>query len=363
MKPPALLGCVLATALLLGVGALVFWDDGLPVGGIPQSTPAGVVPIAVIGDSGSHSYQDHISFPAGSRERGGPLRSRTFQWTEVLQQLRGKEIDFGPWVTWGRPGLVALAREWIGLQGGRSPRKEDYLYNFANSGASCKNIMGTRWGQRYRQVPRLLALMDREPELWRRGLVVFAIGANDWGALLELQARDPSAPELGEAIRFCKDQITAAIDLIHASHPSTRILIVGIGNEADDPINADRFRSAADTANLRIALDRMNGELRRIAQADPKRIAFLDYQAWFVAHWGERGPNGEPDYKVVVLGPTIRIANTAGDEPSNALLSDHHAGLLFNALWAQALAQRLRDAFGLPLTPISDDEIRGLVSP
>jgi hypothetical protein len=353
----------MATAIVVGVGVLMLWRDGLPAGGIPRSTPAGVVPIAVIGDSGSHSYQDHISFPADSRERGGRLRARTFQWTEVLQQLRSKEIDLGPWVTWGRPGLVALGREWIGLQGGRSPEKEDFLYNFANSGASCKNIMGTNWGQRYRQVPRLVALMNQEPELWRRGVVVIAIGSNDWSALLDLQARDPTAPKLSEVIRFCKDQITAAIDLIHASHPSTRVLIVGVGNEADDPMNADRFRGAAATENLKIALDRMNGELRQITQAEPKRIAFLDYNAWFVAHWGERGPNGEPDYKTVILGPTIRITNTAGDEPSNALLGDHHAGLLFNALWAQTLVQRLRDAFGLPLTPIGDDEIRGLVSP
>lgn len=353
----------MATAVVLGVGALAFWPDGLPAGGIPRSTPAGIVPIAVIGDSGSHSYQDHITFPADGWERGGPFRARTFQWTEVLQQLRGKEIDFGPWITWGRPGIVALAREWIGLEGGRSPKKEDFLYNFANSGASCKNIMGTRWGQRYRQAPRLVALMDREPELWRRGVVVFAIGANDWSALLDLQARDPSAPELGEAIRFCKDQITAAIDLIHASHPSTRVLIMGIGNEADDPMNADRFRSATATENIRIALNRMNDALLQIVQADPKRIAFFDYDAWFISHWGQRGPNGEPDYKTVVLGPGIRITNTAGDEPSNALLEDHHAGLLSNALLAQMLLQRLRDAFGLPLTPISNDEIRSLVSP
>lgn len=352
----------MAALIVSGLTVLALWGDGMPIDFIPPRSPAREIPIAVIGDSGSHSYQDHITFPTGSRERGGRWRPRTFQWTEVLAQLRGNEIDLGPWITWGRPGLVELGRELIGLTVGRAPKKEDFLYNFSNSGAACKNIMGTRWGQRYRQAPRLVALMNRQPDQWRRGVVVIAIGTNDWYGLLDLQSRDPLAPELQRVMAFCKEQISAAITLIHSSHPSTRVLVVGLGNAADDPINFDRFHNAAAMHNIRTALGSANDALRQIAAQDPKRIAYADYHAWFMEHWGERGPHGEPTYKSLELPGGIHITNTAGDEPGNALLSDLHGGLLFNGLWAQFLIGRLHHAFEMPLTPITDDEVVGLAA-
>jgi hypothetical protein len=57
------------------------------------------------------------------------------------------------------------------------------------------------------------------------------------------------------------------------------------------------------------------------------------------------------------------VTNSNGDEPHNALLADDHAGLVFNALWAQSLVARLREAFALPLTPIGDDELARFVLP
>ena len=178
---------------------------------------------------------------------------------------------------------MARAREWLGLRGGRAPKKEDYLYNFANSGAACRNLMGGR----FRQAPRLVALMDEEPERWMHGVVVIRIGLNNWGGLLDLQARDPSAPELRAATAYCAGEIGAAVALIHASHPSTRILLVGIGNEADDPANFDRWQSAAETANIGTALDGFNAAIRRLADGDP-RLAYFDDLAWFQARWGSR---------------------------------------------------------------------------
>jgi len=203
----------------------------------------------------------------------------------------------------------------------------------------------------------VVSRMDGNAEQWRRGVVVINMGANDWNPLLDVQARDASAPELRSAIDYCTLQIRRTIDLIHASHPSTRILLTGWGNEADDPENFDKYRDAASTANIRKALTGANVELRKIADADPQRIAYVDYDAWFAQRWGRRGPNGEPDYKTVQIGPDLRVTNTAGDTLDNALLDDHHAGTAFNAIWAQYLVLRLREAFGLPLTPITDEEI------
>ena len=62
-------------ATLLG---LVAWPDDLPTGAIHRPVTS-AISVAVIGDSGSQSYQDKITFPPGSRERGGALRERTFQ--------------------------------------------------------------------------------------------------------------------------------------------------------------------------------------------------------------------------------------------------------------------------------------------
>ncbi|MDR6538264.1 SGNH/GDSL hydrolase family protein [Variovorax soli] len=349
-----------ALALVLAAGALVLglWSDGMPHDPSFRPVSPSAFPLAILGDSNSHSYQDNAWFPADSSERGGRLRSRTFQWTEVLARMRGQQLDLGPWVRWGRPGVVALAREWMGLPGGRAPRKEDYLYNFANSGAACKNLMGGR----FRQAPRLVALMDREPERWARGVVVIRIGLNNWGGLLDLQASDPAAPELREATAFCAREIGAAVASIHARHRSTRILLVGIGNEADDPANFDRWQSATETRNIRIALDGFNAAIRHLADGDA-RLAYFDDLAWFQDHWGSRDAEGKPDYKAVEMGPELRVTNTIGDDPHNALLADRHAGLVWNALWAQALVARLREAFDLPITPIADEELRRFVEP
>lgn len=356
-----------AIGAVVVVAALAFtvvaaWGDGAPMGTARSSAPPNAIPMAVLGDSNSHSYQDRVSFPPGSNERGGAQRARTFQWTEALARMRGNEIDLGPWVRWGRPGAVAWTREAVGLSPARSPIKEDYLYNFANSGAGCKHLMGEHRGQPYRQAPRLVALMDENPEQWRRGVVIISIGPNDWNPTLDLQARDPSDPLLRSVIGHCTQQIGHAIALIHGSHPSTRILIEGWGNQADDPENFGKYRDGVSMANIRKALGEANAGLRRIAEDDPRRIAFLDYDRWFAQKWGQRGPNGEPDYKTVQINPKLRVTNTAGDTPDNALLGDHHAGTAFNAMWAQTTVMRLREAFGMPLTPISDDEVARFVA-
>ena len=352
---------IAASVCVAMLGTLAFWGDGLADGTATRPMPPGAVPIAVLGDSNSHSYQDRIGFPPGSTERGGARRAQTFQWIEVLARLRGAELDPGPWVAWGRPGNVAWARELIGLSAGRAPKKEDYLYNFANSGAACKNLMGDRRGQRFRQAPRLVELMDREPARWRNGLVVIRIGHNDWAGLLDLQAQNPAAPELAAATAYCVGQIEAAIRLIHSRHPGTRVLVAGVINEADDPAQFERYRSASETANLKVSLASFNGALQRIAATDP-RLAFFDEAGWFGSRWGARDAGGSPAYKTVAIGTGLRVTNTAGDAPDNALLEDHHAGLAWNALLAQALVGRLKDAFQLPLTPIGDDELARFVA-
>lgn len=70
------LGAAISLAALC-LAALARWDSGIPSDNSPTSTVA----LAVLGDSDSHSYQDSLSFPPGSADRGGAYRARTFQWT------------------------------------------------------------------------------------------------------------------------------------------------------------------------------------------------------------------------------------------------------------------------------------------
>jgi len=349
-------GWARASALVAGLAGvcltmLAFGGDDPPADNSPRTTIA----LAVLGDSSSHSYQDSKSFPLGSTSRGGAFRARTFQWTEVLARLRGNELNPGPWVEWGRSNQVAWFRRLIGLPSGRAPMKEDYLYNFASSGATCGNLMGGPL-HRFGQAPQLVALMGRDPERWRNGVIVIRIGNNDWSAVLDDQARDPNASRVRATAAYCLEQITAALKLIRATHSDTRILLVGVDNEANEPGTFDRYRSAIAVANIQTAFDKFNARLRELVGNDD-RIGFFDLGAWFQNLWGRRGPDGAPEHKVVVVGGKLRVTNTIGDEPSNAVLADDHGGLVLNALWAQSLVLSLRQIFDLRLTPISDDEL------
>lgn len=349
------LGAIAGLAAL-GLATVFLRDDGPPVDNSPRTTIA----LAVLGDSSSHSYQDSLSFPPGSGSRGGAFHARTFQWTEVLTRLRGEELNLGPWVLWGRSGELAWLRGLLGLHAGRAPRKEDYLYNFANSGATCQNLIGGPL-QRYPQAPRLVELMDRDPARWRNGVVVIRIGSNDWSTELDEQARDPKAPAIRAVATYCLDQIAATVSLIHAAHPDTRIVLVGIDNELNDPRTLETYRSALAVANIQASFDDFNGQMRAFAGSDA-RMAFFDLGAWSRSLWGSRGPDGAMEARTVTVG-TLHVTNTVGDAPNNAILVDDHSGLAGNALWAQALVSRLREAFGLPLTPISDAEVARFVSP
>jgi hypothetical protein len=314
--------------------------------------PAGSIPLAVLGDSNSHSYQDRLSFPVGAAVRGGALRASTFQWTEVLARLRPNQIDQGPWGAWGQRARVQVLRETLGMPAEQWPKKEDYRYNLAFTGSNCADLLSGR----QQQARRLVELMDLEPERWKRGVVVIRMGTNDWKPVLDQQARDPSAFEVVAARSRCADAIGGTVALIRAAHPATRILLVGISNEADDPAFHDRWRSAAESANINAALDGFNAAIRGIAKDHPN-VAFFDDLAWSKSRWGARDQAGKPAFKTLVIGNLLRVTNTAGDTPDNALLADSHYGLAANTVWAQALVARLNEAFGLKLTPISDAEV------
>lgn len=316
-----------------------------------------MVSLAGMGDSNTHSFQDSISLSADRNERGGPLKPRTFQWGEVIARLRPNEVDQGPWTKWGVSGAALAALDLIGLPVGRAPRKEDYLYNFANNGAPCKNLMETR----QRQAPRLVALMDKSPERWEQGAVVIRMGIGEMARVLDRVAKDPAAPELQAAIQACTSTIAQTVELIHSTHPATHIVLVGPFNDTHDALNLPRWQSTSEVVNIEQAYEAWDAALKRIVASNPKTVSFFDDRAWFAGQWGGRGPKGKPDYQTVTIG-NLEVTHSLGNEPSNSMLADDHNGLVWNVLWAQAMTRHLHDVAKLPVTPITETEVARFVA-
>jgi hypothetical protein len=109
-------------------------------------------------------------------------------------------------------------------------------------------------------------------------------------------------------------------------------------------------------------MDLFDNGLRKLAAAN-RHVYFLDDRAWFRSLWGTRDDRGRPLYKTVHLSPGWAITNTSGDDPHNAVLSDGHAGVVWNTLWAQHLVTSLNAAFGLHFKPITDAEVIDFLQP
>lgn len=322
----------------------------------PLLTP---VPFAVLGDSDSHSYHDTIRIPETSLKRGGAHRATTWQWTECLARLRGRYVDQGEWGTWGTRDKIARLSHWLGWEA-RAPRKIDYRYNFAVSGADSHDLMIGP----YRQAPRLLHLMNGDPERWKAGIVLIRIGVNTIGkaSALDRFATEGVTPAVTSEVLECASWIGRAIDLISHNHPQTRFVVVGILDNSDSPPYFGRWMNVSDREAITAALDLFDNSLRAFADRD-LRVAFFDDRAWFRGVLGGRGIDGQPAYRSVSLGGHAVVTNTMGDEPVHAVLADGHAGTVWNALWAAGLVRFLNSVFELEIPPVSIDEVGSLVDP
>jgi hypothetical protein len=352
----ALLAC--GVVLVLGLGALAF-RPLVAMSDKDRVPPArvSIPPLGVLGDSDSHAYQDRIRFSKRPDARGGAFRSSTFQWTEVLHRLRPHDIDPGMWGTWGTRGIVATALRVVGLPG-RTPKKEDYQYNFAISGSVCSDLVDGAAAQR----PQLLQLMRQNPVRWNTGLVVIRIGMNDFGHQdsLDRLAEDPADAVVIRAIDSCVRTIRETVLLIRRDFLGVKIVLVGIFDNTNWARHDQKWRSPQEIQNIRSGLDRFDNALRSIANSDAA-IAFFDDREWFAKHWGGRDVSGAPAYRAVRLDGGFEVTNSEGDDPSNATLADGHAGLVWNALWAQEFVDLVNTRFGLRIPTISSAELSTFV--
>ncbi|MFN0185515.1 MAG: SGNH/GDSL hydrolase family protein [Aquabacterium sp.] len=325
----------------------------------PQASPSdvGPLPLAVLGDSDSHGYQDTLRMPSGTHWRGGPFRAQTFQWTEVLTALRADQIHLGQRAVWGVHPRWARLRHLVGLSA-RTPAKLDHSHNFAQAGAECRDLIDGQIGQ----APALAALMDEQPDVWRRGIVVIRIGINSLGQrdVLERLARDHRDGLVQAVIRDCLARIRQAVAVIRGHQPGTRFVLVGVLNNVDWPKYFEYWHRASDIANIERGLAAFDAELRQWSEADP-RVAFFDDRSWFSRRWGNRGADGEVAYKSLRLGNGFQVVHGTGDDPGHSVLTDGHAGAVWNAMWAQSLVALINQRWGLAVRPISEGEIISLL--
>ena len=310
--------------------------------------------MGVMGDSNSSSYQDRLSMP-NPDQRGGTYRSRTFQWGEVIARLRGDQVDPGPWEVAGVSNPTLRWLDVLGVRVQRAPRKEDYRYNFANEGSDCAQLLGTRW----RQAPRLVAMMDREPERWRHGVVVIRIGLADLASVMEVQSRTPDVPAVQERIQGCLQRFRETLALIRSHHPQTHVVLVNAFEDSHDAAYLDRPVTGQEIANIARMFDAYDQGLRAIVAQVPG-TSFFDDRAWFRALWGSRDAQGQPAYRTVTVGG-LRVTHSIGDAPTHSMLGDDHNGMVWNVLWAQALVKHMNEVAHLPVTPISDQEVERFV--
>lgn len=321
------------------------------------SPSADRVVLAVLGDSDSQAYQDGITFPQGGPERGGAHRATSLQWTEVLARLRSNQMDLGAWGEWGVRGRWATLLGSIRMDR-RSPRKEDHEFNFAWSGARCADLLDGPG----RQAPRLAARMAVEPDAWRSAVVVIRIGINDLGTreALDAFAREGDSDANRRRVDACLVAIDLALRQLADVQPELNVLLVGVLDNVDWPRWSVEYADPVERRRIAAMLDRFDAGLRVIAAAAPNR-AFFDDRAFYRGVVGARAPDGGPDYRgIAVRDASGAVAWTArfaeGDGLEHLYLADGHAGTVLNAHWAQAYAATMRQAFDLPITPITDAE-------
>lgn len=326
--------------------------------GAGATMPSERIRLAVLGDSNNQSYHDTLLLRDPSL-RGGPFRATTYQWTEVLARLRGDQIDLGEWGAWGTNKYRAYADEAFGFPA-RTPPKDDYRYNFSVNGATCNQLMG----HPARQAIRLVKLMDTEPEAWRGGIVYIRIGEADFGDqdVLDELAHDPTARRPLALIDACTQAVSEAITLIRKHHPDTYVVVAQATGDGNWTGNYNDPHVTSQLANVVAGIDRFDNGMRKLAAAD-HHVYFLDDRPWLTRLWGARDAQGRPVDKTLHLAPGWAITMTLGDDPHHAVLADGHAGVVWNALWAQHFVNELNAAFGFHFKPITDDEVIAFLQP
>ena len=293
-------------------------------------------PIAVLGDSDSHSYRDTYD----NKSRGGEYNDYSFNWLELWERLAGDEISPGRWGVSGSPFRGARLKIILGLKS-RLPQKLDYEFNFAFSGLRCKSLLDS-WPY---QGTQLINELRSNPKFWAKGLVIIRIGINDFGNPGEILrwAEIGLNERSSKTISNCVDTITKISDSILSQASNTRIAILGMTRTYNFSGECCQKLEQAEIENIEQVLSLFDNSLKKYA-SNLSNVAFIDDHFWFNDIFGSQ-ELGNLKSKINYLG-SIELINSSGDHPKNMLLADHHTGSLYNGLWLTQLISELNLQLG-----------------
>jgi hypothetical protein len=315
----------------------------------------GPIRVAVLGDSDSHAYNDRVN---GVR-RGGEYYLCTYQWTDILSDLRAEDFDFGEKGIWGTRRRYAIMKEWLGLESS-TPRKYDYRYNYALSGLGCSSLL-TEWPEQARWA---IDQIKGDQSHWDNGIVVIKIGINDLGQLhhLEEYAKTGLTPDVRQRVKACINYIATAVKRIRKASTTVHIVLYGIMDNSKFPLPSEVSFDPKQLEMIRSVLDLFDTGLRELAERDSNTVV-VDDRIWVDHYWPNVGIAPNLNLTQVFLGGSIGVSNTKGDHPRNIMLQDGHAGTISNGLWSRELIHRLNDSFGYGISPLLDGEIAALADP
>jgi len=322
--------------------ALLLYINGEFIGLPDNNRQANILlPVAVLGDSDSHSYRDSYD----SKSRGGAYHAYSYNWLELWARLSEGEIYPGQWGVWGTGYRIAHIKNMLMLKS-RSPKKLDYEYDFAVSGLGCRSLLDD-WPY---QGKWLLNELRSNPEYWASGLVIIKIGINDIGKNSDLiKWRMTGLDQQAEIlVSDCVNSILKITKAILDESPGIRVAISGVTrnynfmDEWDEKLNKDEIN------NIEKVLSAFDTRLQNYAD-DLPTVAYIDDHFWFNRIFGSQ-ESGNLKSKIEFIDG-VELINASGDEPVNMLLQDHHTGTLYNGLWIAHLVNELNKQLGMTLSP------------
>lgn len=308
------------------------------------------MPVAVLGDSDSHNYQDSYD----NKSRGGEYWQVTFNWPTIWDLLRPNEVDLGRYDVWGTHYRIARVRFPLGLRA-RAPKKLDFEYNYAMSGLRCRSLLN---GWPY-QAKWLIDRIQRDAEYWRNGLVIIRIGVNDFGNKAELMTwADSALSEIPrDVVNRCVNDIEMVVESILDINTGIKVAVVGVARNYN-LISLYPNVSELEIQNMESVLSFFDDQLRRWSM-HRSRVAFVDDNRWFRSRLGSRlTGNLKTEFS---LSNSFKVVNALGNSPENLVLADRHASTIYNGLWLQDMVIQLNAQLGLELNPPTEEEILKLL--
>lgn len=281
-----------------------------------------MVKIGCIGDSDTDAFR-------GTDNRGGSYSAITFNWLELLVNLRS--LDCGTWGSYAEP------------------RRTDYARNYARSAAHSGTCLSEG------QHTGLASALDAST------YALCLIGNNDirpdnpgyqridFGTIYN----DGTHPPTYYANPIVTD-VWTAVDALVAANPAG-VLMADYADQTMDPAVAVLWPNATNLARVTAVFAEINAQLHAGAVAHGVKI--LDWHWQWTQVLSQMAVEGGSTY--TLWGTTL--TKTLGDEPHNLQLADNHIGTCLNWVISGWVIDALNTSFGLSIRRISPYEVFDVV--